>query len=443
MNRWPAFLLLAWEALGGFAADTAGTAVATILEPPRAEGEWRRDVYVWQRAPSAELRGALEESREAVDGFYPLAAELRWTTSGRAEIFRSPLDHEALKATGRAAGLVIRIGPFGGPFARDDETARMIVKLAREALAGARRAGWEPGELQVDFDCAERSLAGYREWLLALGEATGGGTRLVFTALPAWLRHPEEFAALAAVADGYVLQVHSLEKPADGPDEPYSLCDYDKTLAWARQAAEAAPGRPFRVALPTYGYRLVFDAGGDFVALSAEGPERRGPPGARTRVVRSDPAEMLRIERALAAEPPPGCEGVIWFRLPVAGDRLNWDMATFRKVLRGETPRARLEVRAERSERGLVEIVAVNAGDTSEPPPARVRVSWPAGGRLVAADGLGGYEPARRGAERILELKRGPEAQEGLLAPGKSRRLGWLRFSDETDVEVVWGDEAR
>lgn len=405
-----------------------------------ASPAWRQDVYVWQRAPGEELRRALEESRDVVDGIYPLAAELKWTEDGRAEVFRTPLDIEALKATGRAAGLVIRIGPFGGPFSRDDERARMLVKLARDTLASARQAGLEPAELQIDFDCAERTLAGYREWLLALREAAGG-TRLVFTALPAWLGRRAEFAALAEVADGYVLQVHSLEKPRGGPDAPYSLCDYDKALAWARRAAEAAPGRPFRVALPTYGYRLVFDAGGEFVALSAEGPAPRPAAGARTRVVRSDPAEMSRIERELAAEPPPGCEGVIWFRLPVSGDRLNWEMATFRKVLQGEAPKARLEVEARWSERGLAEVLAVNRGDTSERLPARVRLSWAAGGRLVASDGLGGYEPVRRGGESALVLKNEGGAEEGLLAPGKSRAIGWLRFSDETTLEIVASGE--
>ena len=67
-------------------------------------------------------------------------------------------------------------------------------------------------ELQIDFDAAESKLAGYREWLVALRSRVGT-TRLVFTALPAWLRH-EEFRALAQAADGFVLQVHSLERPA-------------------------------------------------------------------------------------------------------------------------------------------------------------------------------------------------------------------------------------
>ncbi len=369
--------------------------------------------------------------------FYPLAAELNWDAAARPALVRVPLDFSALGASGRVGGLVLRIGPWPGPFARDDETARLVARTAAETLAAARRAGWNPPELQVDFDSAERTLDGYREWLRALRAAAGADTRLVFTALPAWLRHREAFAALAAEADGYVLQVHSLAKPSGGPDTLYSLANYDDALRWARQAAEAAPGRPFRVALPTYGYRLAFDAGGKFFALSAEGPAPRWPAGTITRTVRSDPSEMLRIERALAAEPPPGCAGVVWFRLPVEGDRLNWEMPTFLRVLAGEAPRARLEVAARWSAPGLAEILVENLGETSEPPPARGRVAWPRGARLLAADGIGGHEPERRRAETALVLKSDDDAREVLLGPGKTRAIGWLRFADETTLEIT------
>jgi hypothetical protein len=414
-------------------------AEANSLPPPPLA--WRSEAYVWQREASPELTRALAEAREALHALYPLAAEINWDAARRPTLTRVPLDHAALAAHGKIGGLVLRIGPWSGPFAADDETARLIARAAADILAAARHAGWHPPELQVDFDCAERSLGGYLRWLRALRAVTGEDTRLVFTALPAWLRHREAFAALAAAADGYVLQVHSLEKPAGGPDAPYSLCNYDDALRWARAAAEAAPGRPFRVALPTYGYRLAFDAEGRFFALSAEGPAPRRPAGTITRVVRSDPAEMLRIERALAAEPPPGCEGVIWFRLPVEGDRLNWAMPTFLRVLAGEVPRARIEVAARWSAPGLAEIVVENSGDTSEPPPGRVRIAWPATARLLAADGLGGHEPERRRAEASLVLKSGPETREVLLGPGKTRAIGWLRFADETTLEVTREDE--
>lgn len=425
-----------WVAcLSAWATSPLGAA-----EPPDA---WRTDAYVWQRRQGEAVAEAVAAARERVSGFYPLAAEVTWSPDGAARVARIAPDYAALAAAGRPVGPVLRIAPFAGPFARDDAAARVLAKLARELLNEARRAGVEPAELQVDFDCAERTLAGYREWLLALREAVVP-TPLVFTALPAWLRHESEFAALAAAADGFVLQVHSLERPAGGPDAAYSLINYDDALRWTGDASRIAGGRPFRVALPTYGYRLAFDESGRFFALSAEGPAPRWPSGTIMRTVRSDPGELPRLERALAEAPPPGCAGVIWFRLPVAGDRLNWEMPTFLKVLAGETPAARLEIEASRGEAaGLVEIVVVNRGDTSEPLPAVVRITWPGGARLLASDGLGGHEIARRGVEPGLVIKDASASREDLLGPGKRRRIAWLRFADETTLEISPSDAAR
>ena len=405
--------------------------------PLQGSGAWREDAYVWRRRHDAALAGALAATRERVSGYLPLAAEVTWDDGGRAGIARVPPDYAALAATGRPVGLVLRAGPYAGPFAAGDTAAKTLAALAKEILGEARRAGLEPAELQIDFDCAEDRLAGYRVWLEEL-RAAAGGTPLVFTALPAWLRHRAEFAALAQAADGFVLQVHSLEKPTGGPDAVYTLCDPAHALAWAEQASEA--GRPFRVALPTYGYRLAFDREGRFFALSAEGPAPRWPAGTQVRSVRADPAEMLWLERTLADDPPAGCEGVIWFRLPVAGDRLNWDAATFLRVLAGETPRTELALQLAWPEPRLAEVAVVNRGETSPLLPARVALSWTGAGRLIAADGLGGYELRPADGGLAAELVAGAEAAETPLAPGRTRRIAWLRFSDEISLEASFPD---
>ena len=440
----PSLLLVALVALiPGSSSLSAAPAPAAPAPTSTSAPTWRSDAYVWQRRHDERLAAALAASRERVSGFYPLAAEVAWATDGAPRVTRVEPDHAALIATGRPVGLVLRVAPFSGPFSRDpagDSVVRALTGLARDLLADAREAGLRPAELQIDFDCAERTLAGYREWLLALREAAAP-TPLVFTALPAWLRHEDEFAALAGAADGFVLQVHSLEKPRGGPGSVYSLSDYEDALRWAAAAARIARGRPFRVALPTYGYRLAFDGAGEFFALSAEGPAPSWPADTVTREVRSDPAEMLRIERALATEPPPGCAGVIWFRLPVEGDRLNWAMPTFLKELAGEVPAARLEVEVRWTEAGLAELVLTNRGDAPEPAPAELRAAWPETARLMASDGLGGYETIRRGGESGLRIKNSSGARDSLLGPGKTRRIAWLRFADETtSLEVTQPD---
>ncbi len=389
-----------------------------------------REIYVWQRqAARAEVGAAIREFAPRVEGFCVLAAEVSWR-GGRMATVRPRLDYAALIAARRPVGLALRVGAFAGPFAGDDATARALAALARALLTEARGAGLEPAELQIDFDCAESKLAGYRLWLGAL-RAAAGGARLGFTALPVWLRHAE-FTALARAADSFVLQVHALEKPT-GPETPFTLCDPERALAWARQAGAA--GVPFRVALPTYGYALHFDATGRFVALAAEGPGVAAPPGGRLRVVRSDAPELARLARRLADDPPPQCTGVIWFRLPVAGDRLNWSAETMRVVLGGGIPERKLIGEVQRPEPGLAEIFLVNAGQTTEPLPARIDLS--AGdARPLAVDNLGGFQLVMAQG-RVQGIERAAGAsEEASLAPGARMLIAWLRHAHEVPVTV-------
>ncbi len=392
---------------------------------------WTREIYVWQRQPGAEVAAALEEAKPLSDGFNVLAAEVAWS-GGRPVVSRFAPDYARLATLGKPVGLSLRIGTFPGPFAADDANAKTLAALAASLLAEARAAGLRPSELQIDFDCAEAKLAGYRLWLGALRPAVGK-TPLVFTALPVWLGHEADFTALAHAADGFVLQVHSLEKPT-APDAPFTLCDPARALAWAVQAGRA--GVPFRVALPTYGYRVAFDATGKFFALAAEGPVPAWPAGTQVRVARADAVALAQLTQTLAAKPPPHCTGVIWFRLPVADDRLNWTWPTLAAVLRGETPTAKITAVVEWAEPGLAEIVAINAGTTSELPPARVTLRWPAAEKVLAADGLGGFRLETRGGEAQMEVVAATVPPDAFLTPGQKRKIAWLRFSHELSLEA-------
>lgn len=402
-------------------------AVLAVVAGGRAATQ---EVYVWQRQFGADVAAAWREFAPQVDAVCVLAAEIAWS-GGRMQVLRLRPDYAALAVGKKPLGLALRIGAFAGPFAENDATARGLGDVVVEMLAQARAAGVGVAEVQIDFDAAEAKLAGYVSWLKAVRARTNG-VRLVFTALPAWLRHAA-FRELARAADGFVLQVHSLERPAS-IDARFSLCEPERALAWVRQAAEI--GKPFRVALPTYGYLLGFDPAGKFIGLSAEGPRRSWPPGTRLRAVRSDPLALTPLARALRAEPPPNCAGVIWFRLPVAGDRLNWDPATFAAVLHGELPERRLTVEAVWSESGLAEIVVTNRGLTTEPMPSVVHVKWPAEARVLAADGIGGFGLEIRGAQAQGILRAAEVPADASLAPGRTAKIAWLRFAHEVSLEV-------
>lgn len=395
-----------------------------------APAAFTQELYVWQRGAGPAVQAALHEFAPQCDGFNVLAAEVSWR-AGQPHLTRTEPDFAALAALGRPVGLSLRIGAFGGPFAGDDANARALATLAAELLATARRHGLEPAELQVDFDCAEAKLPGYRAWLAALREAVGP-TPLVFTALPAWLDRRDDFAALAAATDGFVLQVHSLERPA-GPDTPFTLCDPARARAWIRQATGI--GRPFRVALPTYGYTLAFAPDGKFLGLGAEGPRPPWPGDALLRTVRADAVALATLARELRVQPPEHCTGVLWFRLPVASDRLNWPAATLAAVLRGEAPRRVLTLAVRWPESGLAEIVVRNTGETSEPPPATLALRWPTADRPSAADGLAGYRLAPESNGRWRAVNNFPT--RALLRPGSSVTVAWLRFAHEIPLQAA------
>ncbi|MGC4071328.1 MAG: DUF3142 domain-containing protein [Nibricoccus sp.] len=391
------------------------------------------EVYLWQRQWTEAVVASMEKVKAEVETVQVLAAEMNWR-AGRLEIFRAKPDFAALKRTRMRVGLVVRVGPYAGSFSRDDSVADQLASLVRERVKTAQEGGVEPAEVQIDFDCAETKLAGYREWLIALREAVGT-RRLVFTALPAWLKHENDFCALAKLADGFVLQVHSLEKPR-AVDEPVVLCDPARAREWAKKASMA--GVPFRVALPTYGYEVGFSPEGIFFGLAAEGPRRSWPEGTQIRTVLAEVETMRGLAREFVEDAPPFCEGVIWFRLPIEGDRLNWDVRTLLAVMRGEEAQARLVANVVWSagETGLAEVFLENTGEKTVPLPARVRASWPDGVRVSALDALSGYALKSSVAEGETVFARDSASRTAALPPGRRVRLGWMRFPHEIPLQI-------
>jgi hypothetical protein len=412
------------------AVAVAALAWRFVLNPPvpRASGPLPHAAYVWQRAWTAPVREAVAGAgaAPAVGGLVVLGAEVAWE-AGAPRTARVRPDYGALRAAGLPVGLALRIGPYAGPFTADGEPFGLLARLAESLVAEASATGVPPRELQVDFDCAESKLDGYRVWVEALRRRVAP-VPLTFTALPSWL-DAGAFRRLAAATDGFVLQVHSLERPA-GADAPLSLCD----PAAARRAVERAAraGVPFRVALPTYGYLVAFDRAGRFLGISAEGPRPAWPDDARIREVGADAVAMAALVREWTADRPAALRGAIWYRLPVGTDALNWRRATLDAVRAGRVPRALLRAEARRPQPGLVEIDLVNDGDGDAAlAGATLSVRWDAARRLVAADALAGFE---RGDERpgMLSLRGMPATPAGRLRPGERRFVGWMRLEGET-----------
>ncbi len=404
----------------------------------RTRGPLRHQAYVWQRTWDGRVQAALRQHGTNFDRLILLAAEVAWV-DGRARTVHAALDYPALRAGGQPVGLALRIGAFAGPFVTNDPTAAGLATLAAALVRNAQTNGVAVSELHIDFDCAESNLAGYQRWLSAIrsGLASGretsssstAGVALTITTLPSWLKR-REFAGLVRATDGYVLQVHSLARPRTA-SEAFALCDSRMARRWVEQAARVAV--PFQVALPTYGYRLAYDGAGRFLGLNAEGPEKIFSGATIQREVRADPGTMAELVRQWGEDRPSHMGGVIWYRLPVSGDSLNWSWPTMSEVMAGRAPLSSVAVQRRVSRPGLVELSLTNAGPGDYVGVPVVGVRWQ-GGRFVAGDGLRGF--VARGPGEGL----GGDAMEfGVersirLAAGEERSVGWLRLEGAGEV---------
>jgi len=423
-----------WIALG-----TAGLVVALALwhavgwlrpAVPRATGSMTQSVYVWQRAWTHAVADAFGERTPAFDGsVIVLGAETAWTGGVPATMFVA-LDHARIAASSIPVGVALRIGPCPKEQLADPATAGLVVRSARRVLDDARANGWEPREIQIDFDSATSRLEDYRRWIEAVAREVAP-VPVTITVLPSWMSS-DAFGPLVQSTAGFVLQVHSVEK-ADLESVDPSLCDSASAIRWTEQAARY--GVPFEVALPTYGYIAVLDESGALAGLVAEAGSSLLRAGARVREVRADPHAMARLVSHWSSSRPAGMRGIIWYRLPVEGDRLNWAWPTLCRVARGESPTGGLEVAADGRGGELVELVAVNRGDLDVELPRTIEASWSAGAVLLGADAMGGIDWERAAADAV-RLTRTVGLAEARVRPGERRVLGWIRLSQATEVGI-------
>jgi len=385
-----------------------------------------QDVYVWQRGWTPPVTNAVISRAPHFGELIALQAEVAWHQNTPSCI-KVDLDYAALRQTGKPIGLALRIGVFFGTFATKDSRTVYLASLSRELVSEAKAHDLQPVELQLDFDCAESKLDGYCVWLKAVQNAVRP-LPVTITALPSWLNQPA-FDRLARTADGYVLQVHSFERPT-GPDAPFELCNPQAARRAAKRAA--AIGRPFRVALPTYGYLVAFDTHDAFLGLSAEGPGRDWPEDAKLREFRANPTDLSLLVREWSTNRPVELSGLIWYRLPVESDVMNWSWPTLQSVMAGHVPASDISVGIRRVQAGLFEIDLVNEGAADAGQRYSIQVYWK-DARRIAADGVHGYSIAQT---RTNTMDFDPPQRPDLLRAGERRTIGWIRFATDPELEA-------
>jgi hypothetical protein len=376
--------------------------------------------YLWQREWPPEVASAFATASERLDGVVILGGEIAWD-AGRPRFIRATVSWDVVARTGKPCGLALRVAPFNGTFDANDAAVRFIVATVASLLADAEHHGVAVAEFQLDFDCPQRKLAGYRLWVKAIAAAVRP-RRFVITALPSWL---EEAAlpALLTEVDGYVLQVHSVPTRREAGHD--SLCDPQLARKWVRRAAGL--GRPFAVALPTYRCLGGYDDAGKLLGVAMDSVQPAWPAGTRVLEFGADAEAIAALVRDWQAARPSAMNGLIWYRVPTERDTRNWRWPTLAAVMNGRVPRHQVDV--VQSGENPIDVALVNNGEAEERLSAPVSVQWRGAG-LAASDALPGWN-VRASADAAVFT---PTSPDGLrLSPGERRDIGWLRY-DRTDA---------
>jgi hypothetical protein len=356
-----------------------------------------QQLYVWQRQWTPAHEGALRESRRDFSSLRVLALQA-FPGAGWS---RARIDPALLKADGRPLVAVVRLDGQLKSLDQDE-----VIAQIQQMLGDWQALGLAPLGVEIDHDAGDARLPAYRTFLARLRQVLPTTLQLSITALPAWLDSPE-LPGLLATVDSSVLQVHAVSDPRQG------LFDPEQARRWAERWGDVTT-RPFYLALPAYGVALLTPENGAPV-VESEVPIDRG--GERRELL-ADPQQVAGLTAKLRADPPVHLAGIIWFRLPLAGDRRAWSLTTLGAVARGDRLDSRMRLHVE-ERGGLYDIRLVNQGNLDSPWPQRLTLAV---GACDGVDALAGYTLQQ--TPGVLTFTR---IKEGRLAAGAQRAIGWAR----------------
>ncbi|UPG91523.1 DUF3142 domain-containing protein [Luteibacter aegosomaticola] len=370
------------------------SAVALLSACGRTPAPLTHDAYIWQRQWTPSLRHAVDASRDVVRDWRVLVAQA--SRDGRFQMFAP--DRATLDASQRPVVLVVRID---GRLANFDP-ADLRERITRIVATWPQAAG-----VEIDYDCPTARLPAYTAFLRELKPALGH-VPLSITALPTWIGSPN-LDGLLAIPDESVVQVHAVQAPQAGLFNPDIAAD------WVSNYAKHTH-KPFRVALPTYGSRVSWNADGTLLAVESE--QAALAAGAVSSELYASPDTVLGFVKRLDTNRPDGLTGIVWFRLPTTEDTRAWSLATWRSVVTNHLDRAPLQLHLRDAGNGASDVLLENPASADTAAPARVAL--PEGCEL--ADGIDGYRLAPNTTTPTLVA-----AQARPLPAHTTRAIGWAR----------------
>jgi hypothetical protein len=356
----------------------------------------QQQMYVWRRVWTPAVTAAMERANSYVSGWRILVAEA--DVRGAWKEF-SPVAAMS-EVTPKSLIAVIRIeGQRGLP--DSEKLAARLVTWVHAQPTGQ----WST--LEIDYDCPTRELRGYISLLRSLRQALPPGMHLSLTALPAWISS-SDLPTLLSVADESVLQVHSVLDPHRG------LFVGTVAMRWAASYSRVND-KPFSVALPDYGSRIAWDEAGHLLSVLSEEPGTQS--GSVQKELEADPRDVAAFLEQLRIKHARNLTGIVWFRLPVEGDRRIWSLSSLESVIRGRPLISQRAVTTERDNFGAYRVMVSNVGTVDIPLPRTVRMN-----SCVQADGLTGYV-VRHGSDNLTFVA----GRSSMLRVGQHVVIGWTR----------------
>lgn len=374
--------------------------------------ELPHDSYIWQRVWTPALLESIRISAPYIRQWRVLAAE-----NEIGNVFRvMKIDTGVLRETAKEVTPVFRLN---GGLPIPESAEQVILKTARVW----RQANLNISGIEIDYDCPTSKLAVYMQFLSKLSPALHkNGLKLNITALPTWL-NSLALVKLLSVSDEVVLQTHAVLNPTQG------LFDAKQALAWIKAFAAISPV-PFRVALPNYGSRVVWNAAGHIVNVESESSE--GVVDAYAAELSADPLSVAEFVSVLKQSSVDHLVGLAWFRLPTAADVRAWSLQTWLAVLKGEALTPRFSAQAKSSENNTTfDILLSNDSAIDGIAPHLIRLQANLGHCLLA-DGLNHYQARIEDNDVLFAL-----SESIRLRAYQSVMIGWAHCdSRELSFEV-------
>lgn len=378
-------------------------------------------VYVWQRSWNTELRDSIKVVENCVSIFLVLGGNFS-CEDGKIRFKKVDVNWDYFGEKANVV-MVFRVSSdYSSLLGNENSWPEFSRYIADFITAGKQKVNI--AGLQLDYDCPTSKLTDYSKFLGFI-KRQFPDCKISITALPTWL-DSNEFLNLAKETDYYVMQLYSFEPPKTINDEAEIFLK-DNALSWIESADKI--GRPFYIALPTYGYEIIFGADGRFIGFKAEHEPLIFKEKIQVRTVSTSPDEIISFLDGLKTKRLKKIRGVFWFRLPVESDEFNWDIKTFLSVLSGKIPNCGLKAYLDEKENGLLELYLENTGERNISSEVSFNVAW--SGDAPYYDVIGGF--------RAQSIKNGIKIVGKAPKAGKKVLAAWFKNTRDNKSNLMVG----